>query len=217
MVVCAVWALLSVGSHVWTSRTPLLPATPMSAIPSHTTFLAVYNTGLHGQAPSRSDSARLRGRIVIRASAPEGWDEAKRPQPELPVGDTLPQAFLHNSQRMGSAIAAADDISGVLNYGTYLIGVLLFADFIRDNPRYVKGGRIGVMIPASAGFGVVAMGVLLAGCSLVMINWTAGRANIQHMIAVSGITTVLTSKKFMERLLTCPFCKNVICCFTPTT
>jgi len=112
----------------------------------------------------------------------------------------LPEAFLHNGQRMGEAVAAADDISGVLNYGTYLIGVLLFADFIRDNPSYVKGGRIGVMIPASAGFGVVAMGVLLAGCSLVMINWTAGRANIEHMIAVSGIATVLTSKKFMDKV-----------------
>jgi len=171
----------------------------MSAAPSYTAFSAVY-MGPHGQARSRSGSPRLRGRVALRASAPEGWDEANRPHPESPVGDTLPEAFLHNSQRMGDAVAAADDISGVLNYGTYLIGVLLFADFIRDNPRYIKGGRIGVMIPASAGFGVVAMGVLLAGCSLVMINWTAGGANIEFMIAVSGITTVLTSKKFMDKV-----------------
>jgi len=118
----------------------------------------------------------------------------------MPDGDNLPEAFLRNGQRMGAAIAAGDDVSGVLGYGTYVIGVLLFADFIRAHPQYVRGGRIGVMIPASAGFGIVAMGVLLAGCSMVMINWTIGRANLEHMIASTGIAAVLTSKRFLSKL-----------------
>lgn len=151
----------------------------------------------------RSAQYEIRASTQSRASrlaAPKEWEESSRPDVAMPEGETLPEAFLINAHRMGKAVAASDDVSGVLDYGTYLIGVLLFADFIRNNPKYVRGGRIGVMIPASAGFSLVAMGCLLAGCSIVMLNWTAGRANLEHMIAITGITSVLTSKRFINKI-----------------
>ena len=41
---------------------------------------------------------------------------------------------------------------------------------------------------------------MLAGKVPVMINWTLGDANIEHVSAVSGMKTILTSASFLDRL-----------------
>jgi long-chain-fatty-acid--[acyl-carrier-protein] ligase len=41
---------------------------------------------------------------------------------------------------------------------------------------------------------------LLAGKVPVMINWTLGDANIEHVLSVSGVKTILTSSLFLDRL-----------------
>jgi len=56
------------------------------------------------------------------------------------------------------------------------------------------------MMPAAAGVGLVVMGVMLARCSPVMINWTVGRASLEHVMNCTGIKTVITSKAFLKKL-----------------
>ena len=128
--------------------------------------------------------------------APKGWAEISRPSVEKPNGKTIQEAFLKNADRMGSSVACADENRGVLTYKKVKIGALVLAQVISKMP----GKKVGVMLPSTAGVGVVALGCLLAGKIPVMINWTLGPRNLQHVIDLTGITQVITSSQFLDKL-----------------
>src|SRR3954464_10721507 len=52
--------------------------------------------------------------------------------------------------------------------------------------------RVGLLLPASAGFVASFYGTLLAGKSAVPINFLLGDREIAHIVADSGIDTVVT-------------------------
>eukprot|EP00971_Amphidinium_carterae_P305258 6065882-Amphidinium_carterae.1 len=83
-------------------------------------------------------------------------------------GNSIAEAFIRNAKRMGKAVMAGDDLGGVLTYDRALIGALLFANFLRAHPERCEGGRIGIMMPAAGGVGVLIAAVMLAGCRPVM-------------------------------------------------
>ncbi len=128
--------------------------------------------------------------------APKGWVELERPSVKKPQGKTLQEAILRNADRMGSAVACGDENRGVLTYKKVKIGALVLAQVISKMP----GDKVGVMLPSTAGVGVVALGCLLAGKIPVMINWTLGPRNLQHVIELTGITQVITSSQFLDKL-----------------
>ena len=128
--------------------------------------------------------------------APKGWAEQERPSVLKPQGKTLQEAILRNADRMGSVVACADENRGVLTYKKVKIGALVLAQIIQKMP----GDKVGVMLPSTAGVGVVALGCLLAGKVPVMINWTLGPRNLQHVRELTGITHVLTSSQFLDKL-----------------
>eukprot|EP00933_Yihiella_yeosuensis_P042259 TRINITY_DN36802_c1_g1_i1.p1 TRINITY_DN36802_c1_g1~~TRINITY_DN36802_c1_g1_i1.p1 ORF type:complete len:1013 (+),score=184.49 TRINITY_DN36802_c1_g1_i1:82-3120(+) len=144
----------------------------------------------------RSSSGKSQGR-----RAPKGWFEGKRPDVMKEVqGKNVPEAFIRNAKRMGKAIAVGDDNSGALGYDRVLIGAMLFANFLIAHPELRAGGRVGVMMPAAAGVGVMLMGILMAGCVPVMVNWTVGRASLEHVVKSTGVKTVITAKAFLKKL-----------------
>ncbi len=52
--------------------------------------------------------------------------------------------------------------------------------------------KVGLLLPAGAGFAVSFYGTLLAGKSVVPINFLLGDREVAHVIADSGIDTVVT-------------------------
>ena len=134
----------------------------------------------------------------VKVPAPEAWNEPSRsvavelPDPQL----SAHLNFLRLCERGGSAVAMADDIGGVLTYKRTKVAVLVLADIISRYPDK----NIGIMLPASSGAGIVIMATLLANKVPVMINWTVGDANIQHVLDVGDVNTILTSGRFLDRL-----------------
>src|SRR5262245_22352611 len=55
-----------------------------------------------------------------------------------------------------------------------------------------KKPNVGLLLPSSAGFAASFYGTLLAGKSVVPINFLLGDQQIAHIIADSGIDTVVT-------------------------
>ena len=95
-----------------------------------------------------------------------------------------------------------------------LIGAILFANFFLDRPELVSNGRVGVMLPAAAGVGVAVMGIMLARCAPVMINWTVGRASLEHVLKCTGIGYGSSlGRKFIVREKTYCMCSlfGIIC------
>ena len=130
--------------------------------------------------------------------APKAWHEPAR---DVAVTEPDPNTSVHMNflrvcDRGGNAVALADDTSGVLSYKRAKIGVLVLTEIIRQFPER----NIGIMLPATGGAALVITATLLAGKVPVMINWTLGDANIEHVLELSGVKTILTSARFLDRL-----------------
>jgi len=111
-------------------------------------------------------------------------------------GETIPEVFLHNCERMGRAPACADLRSGILSYPRLKIAVLILAEYITHLP----GKHIGVLLPASVGAYLAVLACQLAGKIPVMVNWTIGPRHLRAVRELSQIEVVLTSWAFVERL-----------------
>jgi long-chain acyl-CoA synthetase len=64
--------------------------------------------------------------------------------------------------------------------------------------------RVGLLLPSSAGFAASFFGTLLAGKGVVPINFLLGEREIAHVIADSGIDTVITIPQLAPRLKDTP-------------
>jgi long-chain-fatty-acid--[acyl-carrier-protein] ligase len=129
---------------------------------------------------------------VTRANFPE----EQRFTPMILPAATLQEAFLLSAERGGKLTAAVDGLSGALSYSRLKLASLLLSKQFQKLP----GDRIGILLPASSGAYLMILGVLLAGKVPVMLNWTVGMKALDHAVDLTGITTVITSEKFLDRV-----------------
>ena len=61
------------------------------------------------------------------------------------------------------------------------------------------GGAIGVMLPNSCGVAVVFLALQSIGRVPAMINFTAGAANIRAACRAAAVTTIATSRAFVDK------------------
>src|SRR5882757_9782451 len=64
--------------------------------------------------------------------------------------------------------------------------------------------RVGLLLPAGAGFVASFYGTLLAGKAVVPINFLLGERETAHVIADSGIDTVVTIPQLLGKLKDAP-------------
>jgi len=125
------------------------------------------------------------------------WNRPIKKEPiTYPPGNTIIEAFLNNSQRMGKAIACADMRSGILTYSELKLRAILLAEHIRKLP----GEYIGILLPASVAAYATILAVQLAGKIPVLINWTVGPRHLETVVKLSNLKIVLTSWSFLDRL-----------------
>jgi acyl-[acyl-carrier-protein]-phospholipid O-acyltransferase/long-chain-fatty-acid--[acyl-carrier-protein] ligase len=111
---------------------------------------------------------------------------------------TVVEALIDAARHHGmSRIAVEDPVSGALTYKRLLTGVaVLGAKLMRYAP---EGRAVGVMLPNANGAVVTVLGLMSAGRVPAMINFTAGAANILNACKAADLTTVLTSRAFVEK------------------
>ena len=122
--------------------------------------------------------------------------EKDRPEIFLPMGRTIPEAFLRACDKMGDFPECGDDLVGVLSYNKLKLNALALAVELRRQ----KAEHIGVMLPASAGAFIVILAIQLAGKIPVMMNWTLGPRNLEEMTKLAKVETVISSWRFLERI-----------------
>src|SRR5262249_30795338 len=64
----------------------------------------------------------------------------------------------------------------------------------------IEARNVGLLMPASVACDVSFFGLHLAGKVPVVLNWTTGSANLSHAATAMGLTHVVTSRKFLDRL-----------------
>ncbi len=137
------------------------------------------------------------GHEITTARTPVDWEEIDRPTLTAPNPDkSIPQNFLETADRMKDTIILGDSARGAMSFRKSKIAVMLLADVVAELPEE----RVGIMLPASTGATLVIMATLLNGKIPVMINWTLGDSNLEHVIKSSAVKTIISSSRFLDRL-----------------
>jgi acyl-[acyl-carrier-protein]-phospholipid O-acyltransferase/long-chain-fatty-acid--[acyl-carrier-protein] ligase len=94
-------------------------------------------------------------------------------------------------------IAVEDPVTGSLTYKRMLLGAAVLGRKLM--PLASEGKALGVMLPNANGAVVTILGVMSAGRVPAMINFTAGAASILAACKAAEVTTIVTSRAFVEK------------------
>jgi acyl-[acyl-carrier-protein]-phospholipid O-acyltransferase / long-chain-fatty-acid--[acyl-carrier-protein] ligase len=132
--------------------------------------------------------------------------------------EVLGRQFIRSAKRHWGSFCIADSGTRPLTYGRTLVAALLLSRWIR---RHTPGqSRVGLLLPASVGGALANIATTLTGKTSVNLNFTAGREAMEAAIGRCGITTILTSRKFIARAEIAPmpgmvFLEDVLAGLTP--
>src|SRR3954449_4315185 len=94
-------------------------------------------------------------------------------------------------------VAVEDPVTGSLSYKRMLLGANILGRKLM--PLAAEGKALGVMLPNANGAVVTILGVMSAGRVPAMINFTAGAANILAACKAAEVSTIVTSRTFVEK------------------
>jgi long-chain-fatty-acid--[acyl-carrier-protein] ligase len=112
------------------------------------------------------------------------------------MGETIAEAFLNQAFAHRRMVVVADDLAGGVTYEKLVIGAITMASRFRA----IAAQNVGLMLPASVACDLAFLGLHLAGKLPVLLNWTTGPANLAHAVQLAGLTHVVTSKAFVDRV-----------------
>jgi long-chain-fatty-acid--[acyl-carrier-protein] ligase len=128
---------------------------------------------------------------------PAGWfDSPGEDAPLVIPGETVAAAFLNQAFQERQKVVVADDLAGGVTYEKLIVG----ASAMAERFRHLAAPNVGLMLPASAACDLAFLGLALAGKLPVVLNWTTGPANLAHAVKLAGLTHVVTSKAFVDRI-----------------
>lgn len=128
-----------------------------------------------------------------------GWLKMSRSRPALafPEEENLVAAFLCACDRMGSAVACVDEVTGqMLTYKKLKLAAIALAREL----RHYRARYLGVMLPSSAGAYVMLFACQLARKVPVLINWTAGPAHLEYIVHSMNLQQIFTSNRFLDNV-----------------
>jgi len=129
---------------------------------------------------------------------PAAWFDSRGPagRAGVPSGATLLDVLIDQVRQGPGRVVLADPASGVRTYREAITAMLVLKTEIEG----LAGDYVGIMLPASAGAGIVYFAVLAAGKIPVMVNWTVGIRNMTHSLDLLGVQHVLTAGALVQRL-----------------
>ncbi len=122
--------------------------------------------------------------------------EPQVPQVNIPLGTTLTSVFLAQASLGLDRVVLADQSGGVKTYRDILVGILALQPQLERLP----GECVGIMLPASAGAGVLYLATLFAGKTPVMVNWTVGVRTMTHSLDLLGVRAVITAGRVVQKI-----------------
>ena len=139
--------------------------------------------------PTATDAFRVR-RAVMELSC--DWFDSRKDE-HRSLGETTVRTC-----RRYWGDPFADDTTGVkLSWGRALVGGLVVARAIAKRTRGAQ--HVGILLPSCCPAMLCNIAVALLGKSAVNLNFTVGTAAFASAIRQCGLTTILTSRKFVER------------------
>jgi acyl-[acyl-carrier-protein]-phospholipid O-acyltransferase / long-chain-fatty-acid--[acyl-carrier-protein] ligase len=110
---------------------------------------------------------------------------------------TLSAAWLATAKRDPKALAIVDSAGTALNNRRLLTAVALFARRIR---QLAPEPAIGLLLPASSAGAIANLAALLAGKTVVNLNYTASAEALRAGVEQAGVRHVITADRFLRKL-----------------
>jgi acyl-[acyl-carrier-protein]-phospholipid O-acyltransferase/long-chain-fatty-acid--[acyl-carrier-protein] ligase len=111
---------------------------------------------------------------------------------------TVVEAVIEAAKTHGlRRVAVEDPVTGALTYKRLLVGASILGTKLM--PLAPEGRAVGVMLPNANGAVVTLLGLMSAGRVPAMINFTAGAANILAACKAAQLSTIVTSRAFIEK------------------
>jgi len=153
-------------------------------------------------SPMAATSTAFEVRQAILALGAEAFTHRLSDSPPLPL------AFSRQAKSRPFALSMADSSGARLSAiqsltGSYLLGKSIAVNLAEGEER------VGVFLPPSVGGALVNAGLLLHGKVAINLNYTASKDVVDACIAKAGIHTVVSSRKFSEKLGWEPNGKNI--------
>ena len=116
--------------------------------------------------------------------------------------EPMPRNFVRAARRHPRRFAMSDATSGKITFGTALVKTIFLARRLKNVWR--GQGMVGVFLPPSVPGALVNHAAFLCGKVPVNLNYTLSEATIAHCVEQCEIKTVITSRKFLEKLKLTP-------------
>lgn len=110
--------------------------------------------------------------------------------------ETLPQAFIRNMKNADSGYAIADVDGGPITHKKLLTAAALFAKRVKKT----AGNNIGLLVPTSSAGAIANMASLMAGKTVVNMNFTAPLPSMKSALDQSNVKTIITARRFVTKL-----------------
>ena len=163
-----------------------------------------------GEVTAEPEQIRTVGDVLLAASgamlaatqhiadAPAEWFSRKvRPWWPAEIADrTLAESLLVQARRLADEPMFADAAKGQMRTWRELI---LGIELLRHPIAAQRGEAVGILLPASGAATTAYYATMFAGKIPAMINWTVGRKNLDHCVALAEVETILTSKLLLAK------------------
>ncbi len=110
--------------------------------------------------------------------------------------DTITAMFLAQAKKNPSLPVMADIIGGVKTYRDIITSIFALVPVLKK----MKETNIGLMLPAGVACTTVYYGLLFAGKTPVMVNWTMGESNLNYCLDKVGVKRVITARALLTKL-----------------
>lgn len=158
-------------------------------------------TVLFGKAmPSNSTAMDVRQRVAeLSCDYFESRKTMRRP---------LEEYLISSARQNWNRRAVADSSGKSLTYGRTLTGAVALAG--KFEGKAGLSSHVGVLLPPSAGGVLTNLALMLMGKIPVNLNYTAAESSLLSAIAQCEITTIVTSRAFLEKVPSLPRLEGMV-------
>jgi len=143
-----------------------------------------------GTSLDKNTDAEVLKRRVFDLSI-QAWQRFTQDMP------TISEAWINTVKRDSSALAIADTLTGSVSAARALTGARLLSKRIN---KVTKHQNVGLLLPTGSGGVLANMATLMAGKTIVNLNYTASEDAIRSAIEQADLATVVSSKRFLDKL-----------------
>jgi len=109
---------------------------------------------------------------------------------------SMQEAWTDTAARLGSDFCMADSKGESLSYTRIFSATVLFSKFVKRS----KEQNIGILMPTTSAGAIINMATLMAGKTVVNLNYTASLSAVEAAIQKAEIKTIFTAKQFVTKL-----------------